>query len=369
MEINSQIQGIQPRLINDVHIGDSRNIAQLIANDIVLNVTITSPPYHDLKDYQRDGQIGHSQDYQEYLKDLRDVFQVIYNKTANDGSLWVIIDTFRKDGKFYPLPFDFAKTIEPIGWQLQEITIWEKDKTVPWVHHGQMRNIFEYIFVFSKSPDFKFYIDRVRDFENLKQWWIKYPERYNPKGKTPSAVWDFSIPTQGAWMDNGFKHSCPLPDDMIERILALTTDEGDVVLDPFAGTGAVLAMAANMRRKYIGIELNSDYVNMFKQLLEYTNEIRTKEYDFAKRNVLRQGAFESLILDLRALKFAKILHQKAANTKEQMAMKIFVSLPRNRDTIDAKIIDVDYLFLINDSIDETELSENLRWLAAKKTTF
>ena len=353
-------------MINSFHVGDSRNIDKIIQDDLVFNVTITSPPYHDLKDYDREGQIGYSQGYHEYLDDLESVFSAIFDKTADDGSLWVIIDTFRKDGEFCPLPFDFAKTIEPIGWKLQEIIIWGKDKTVPWTHHGQMRNIFEYILVFSKQNDFKFYIDRVRDFENLKQWWVKYPERYNPRGKTPTAIWEFSIPTQGAWIENGIEHCCPLPEAMIERILALTTDEEDIVLDPFAGSGAVLAKATNMRRRYIGIELNSDYVNRFNQLLENTNKEKQREYDFEKRNIFRQGAFETLILDLRALKYAKMIHQRVAKKQNQRLLKIFVSSPRIRKSDDIKIIDVDYLFLLNDSFDETELFSALNILICKK---
>jgi DNA modification methylase len=70
-----------------------------------------------------------------------------------------------------PLPFDFANELKAVGWKLQEIIIWQKDRTVPWAHKGQMRNLFEYILVFSKTDNFEFYIDEVRDPSALKKWW------------------------------------------------------------------------------------------------------------------------------------------------------------------------------------------------------
>ena len=168
--------------INKIHKYDARDISKLIDNPII-DVTITSPPYFDMKDYGYTEQIGFGQNYENYLEDLRKVFEGVYACTKNTGSLWVIIDTFRRAGSVVPLPFDFANKIAPIGWKLQEIIIWGKDKTVPWAHNGQMRNLFEYILVFSKTDNYKFFIDKVRQYDSLKKWWVKYPERYNPKVK------------------------------------------------------------------------------------------------------------------------------------------------------------------------------------------
>ena len=135
---------------------DARDIAS-ISNSPIVDVTITSPPYFDMKDYGYPEQIGFGQKYDDYLDDLRKVFKGIYELTKDTGSLWVIIDTFRKAGAVVPLPFDFVHKISDIGWKLQEVIIWEKDKTVPWVHQGQMRNMFEYILVFAKNEKYKFW--------------------------------------------------------------------------------------------------------------------------------------------------------------------------------------------------------------------
>lgn len=306
--------------LNKIINADARIIDRLIKEKIV-DVVITSPPYFDLKDYGSSNQIGFGQDYQSYLNDLKKVFTKVYSITKDDGSLWVIIDVFRKDGELLLLPFDFASKIKQAGWILQDIIIWNKDKTVPWVHDGQMRNLFEYVLVFSKQKEFRFYIDRLRDWDNIKKWWVKYPERYNPKGKAPSGVWQYGIPTQGAWGNGYIRHFCPLPEELVENIIKLSTNEGDLVLDPFAGTGTVLSKAEQMGRKFIGTELNNNYILMFDDHRE-KNVNSNVLANTSKR--FTQESFEKTILQLRALKFGKILLTKIGNYNKKYKAYVFV---------------------------------------------
>lgn len=329
---------IMSKELYTIHKIDARKINSLVATPIV-DVTITSPPYFEMKDYGYKEQIGYGQSYKAYLDDLNIVFQNVFNITKDTGTLWVIIDAFREKGEVVPLPFDFANRIKEIGWKLQEIIIWEKDKTVPWVHKGQMRNSFEYILMFSKSQKYNFYVDRVRDCESLKKWWVKYPERYNPKGKTPNAIWKFNIPSQGSWGNGYIRHFCPLPEEMIAQILKLTTNKGGVVLDPFSGSGAVLSMADNMSRKYIGTELNPEYINMFLNYLKETGEKKKKEFELSEKHQYERSKFEKLILDLRALKYARIIYQKL--NKEEI-QKIFVEISKSKSTKANSVIVVNY---------------------------
>nr|WP_279586629.1 site-specific DNA-methyltransferase [Nitratidesulfovibrio liaohensis] len=272
-----------------------------------VDVTITSPPYFDMKDYGCDGQIGFGQTYDAYLDDLKNVFEGVFRCTKRTGTLWVVIDALRKSGEVVPLPFDFDRKMREIGWKLREIIIWEKDKTVPWVHKGQVRNCFEYVLMFSKSDEYNFYVDNVRSCENIKKWWVKYPERYNPNGKAPGGVWDFPIPTQGSWGSGYVRHFCPLPDELIERILQLSSVEGDVVLDPFSGSGAVLAKAFGMNRAFVGIELNSEYIDMFHRYLAAVDGGGASK-DIEGRSCSKD--FYRAILDLRVLKYARVLYKK-----------------------------------------------------------
>ena len=68
---------------------------------------------------------------------------------------------------------------------------------------------------------------------------------YNPHGPVPTNVWDIPIPVQGSWKTPAIAHACPLPPDLIERLVFISTDPGDVVFDPFAGTGVVVAEAVD----------------------------------------------------------------------------------------------------------------------------
>ena len=340
-----------------IHFLDARNIASISSKPIV-DVTITSPPYFDMKDYGYPEQIGYGQKYEGYLSDLKKVFSGVYSLTKETGSLWVIIDTFRRNGAVIPLPFDFANTISTIGWKLQEIIIWEKDKTVPWIHLGQMRNLFEYILVFSKSEKYNFHIDRIRQCDCLKKWWVKYPERYNPKGKAPEAIWRFPIPVQGSWGQNYVRHFCPLPEDLIAQIITLTTEENDVVLDPFAGSGAVLVQASSMQRKYIGAELNKEYIDMFEDYLEKTQNNKRKRYFQSKKLFQTQDSFSKTIIELRSLKYARVLFKRIEKQLQKCILHIFVHRPVLLEN-DNSVAQVKYCFVVKDSNKISILKDNI----------
>ena len=306
---------------------DSRNILDVLDEEIQIQTTITSPPYFDMKDYGVVDQIGFGQTYTDYLSDLKSIFSGILQKTKSDGSLWIIIDTFKRQNNVVLLPFDLARELQSVGWYLQDIIIWKKDKTVPWSAKGFSQRKFEYILLFSKSPQFKYNIDTVRlcDTSQLKEWWVNYPERYNPKGKALDELWEFPIPVQGSWGDKYVRHFCPLPKELVSRIIAISTDEEDVVFDPFAGSGTVLSQSAYMNRKYIGFELNSEYIEMFKRYLSETIEDGRKEYEHSK-NRDSQANLEDTIINLRVLKYAKLLLVSLKKANIEANIKIFAEI-------------------------------------------
>lgn len=308
------------KTLNIIHNIDSRNIRSILSNNLKIQTTITSPPYYDMKDYGVINQIGFGQTYEDYLNDLQDVFREILEKTNDDGTLWIIIDTFKRNHSVVPLPFDLANKLKDIGWIFQDIIIWKKDKTVPWSSDGFVQRKVEYILFFSKETKFKYNKDvtRVYDTQMLKKWWIKYPERYNPKGKALDEIWEYPIPVQGAWGDKYIRHFCPLPKEMVATMILLSTNENDIVLDPFAGSGAVLAQAAYMKRRYLGAELNNNYIKQFDNYLKNTKKDGQKEYRLMKSST-DQSNFESVIWHLRALKYGRVLLntiEKQLNSKD-----------------------------------------------------
>jgi DNA modification methylase len=296
-----------------------------------ITCTITSPPYYDLYDYGgTENQIGFGQGYEEYLKDVSDIFQDIYSISSDKGSLWIIIDTFSKNKELVPLPFDLVRAIGERraenagqGWTLKSVFMWKKDKTRPWVRKGHFRKIFEYILYFVKTEDFNFFRDRVRikDTAEFKQWWVKYPERYNPLGIIPTNLWEYPIPVQGSWGGVSLNHYCPLPTDMIKRMILLSTNENDIVCDPFAGTGSVLITASMENRNYIGCEINQEYIDNFENITkEQKDNTKKLEEEREKETQLEKELFNKIV-DLRILKYSKALFLKIR--KEQINPEVF----------------------------------------------
>lgn len=344
---------IGKNLINRYHIRDARRISALLPDKEIINVTITSPPYWDLKDYGTESQIGFGQTYNRYLDDLEKVFRDIYDATTKKGSLWIISDTIKHKGKIVLLPFDLANRLEKIGWILQDIIIWKKDRTLPWSHEGKLRNIFEYITFYSKARKFNYHLNRVREVTALKEWWVRYPERYSPKGKAPARTWYIPIPRQGSWGDNWVRHFNPLPPELIERILMLTTNEGDVVLDPFSGSGTVLAQANVMRRRYIGLDLNKEYKEMFqKQVLPAIRNLHEARQNETKGTASLKKTFAHLIRSLRKTKYPKEIVRLYQKKYEQIELEGVFAL----QGADAGCLDVTFLFTHVNQIPEDFVS-------------
>jgi len=318
-EAAQPIDGEEYGLIN----ADSRHLADHLSyfdtdylDENLVDVTITSPPYADMKNYgySSDAQIGLEDNYGEYLSELQDIFAQVYDITKPNGSLWVVINTFKKDGKMTQLPSDIARVCQQLkgipncpncssenqvvplvpqatgrqyacrscgqistgaetSWLLQDIIVWDKTRALPY-SETRFRNVFEYVLCFSKQPDFRFDLDSVRvtDHSKFKSWWVDYPERYHPKGIVPANIWSMTTPSQGAFGDGVLDHPAPFPPALVERIVNLTTSEGNVVFDPFAGSGTVLAQAEAMNRRPIGFELSSDYCETYEAIKQHFAE-------------------------------------------------------------------------------------------------
>ncbi len=291
-------------------IGNAKDVKSIIKRTKISapQLIISSPPYFDLLNYGNRQQIGYGQkDYSDYLDVLAKVFQDCYEIADSNATFWLVIDTFKKNKEVKLLPFDIVNKLKEKynnTWRLRDIIIWDKGKNLPWNNNGNFKNQHEYILFFTKGNNFKFKIDRLREILDLKKWWKTYPERYNPDGKAPSNIWNFTTPIRG-WGDSKQNHLCPFPFPLVEKIISLTTDENDWVLDPFAGSGSVLGMAFEMKRNSIGIDINVRFKNRFeKEVVVGAKrywEVREKEIEEAK-GLLQD--FKEINSKLRKLKVA-----------------------------------------------------------------
>jgi len=263
-----------------VYYKDSKDMSEIPNNSVML--IFTSPPYFNLKDYstkprKQESQIPHSpkdwhQSYEEYLKDIEEIWKECSRVLSEKGVLIINIDVIKfktSDKNIIPIPFDFITQCNNLGLGCKDILIYKKLTGVPFQFGKKLKNRHEYLLIFSKSNDYKWNLDDVR--EPYSEDYI-YPEghkRRNSIGQAPSSVWEFHPPFQSGGKNH--YHYCPFPDEMVDRAIKLFTDEGDLVLDPFLGSGKVVARAKALRRNGIGYEINPHFKEVIENMIKKVN--------------------------------------------------------------------------------------------------
>jgi len=239
-----------------------------------IRTVVTSPPYWDMYYYGHDEEIGYGQTYEKYLDSLDKVWEQCYKKLADDGTLWVNVSNKTTKGKFYFLGSDFANRISDLGFILQNVIIWYKPNAMPILTKNKFTNKHEYLLFFSKSKDYKFYKDRVRIPQKYADIDWGGRQKMNPKGKDPGNVWRYS-PKKGN-LSKTLKHPAPFPTIIPEIAILTSSDENEIILDPFAGTGTSLWVSKYLKRNSIGYEINPK----FKTLIDDTISTPHRGYDF-----------------------------------------------------------------------------------------
>jgi DNA modification methylase len=300
-----------------LRVGDARDLSCLGLEPGSVDCIITSPPYWHLKRYAEDDEreIGHQQTKDEYLAALKTVFRNCFELAKDTGTMWLVIDTLRDPvprgglGELIPLPFELAEVAQEEGWRLQEVVIWQKNKTLPYSGVGKLRNLIEYVLFMTKTGEFKHRPYRCAERHMPgAEWLAGWPERYHPLGKRPSNVWQIDIDTQGMWDHSAGIHACPFPQELVARCVDLTTDKGDTVLDPFAGIGTVCAQAVAMGRRGYGLELNPDNVRVFEERVLSDFQATWEQQTEYRRLALDDQLQEAVTLfKLRLLKCGKEL--------------------------------------------------------------
>lgn len=253
--------------------GDSADVLKAIPNGVV-QTCITSPPYWSLRDYGIRGQIGLEPSLQDYLESLVAVFKQVHRVLKDDGTLWLNIgDTYTSGGRtwrapdkknpiramaFRPptpdglkpkdligAPWRLALALQDAGWYLRSDVIWYKPNCQPESVKDRPTRSHEYLFLLSKSERY-FYNDKA----------VRGPNQRNLR-----TVWE--IKTEGF----SGAHFATFPRELVRWCLALTSRSHDLVLDPFLGSGTAAEVAMKMGRRFVGVELNPEYVRMTEQRL------------------------------------------------------------------------------------------------------
>ncbi len=274
---------------------------------------ITSPPYWGLRDYGIDGQLGLEETPGQYVEKMVEIFREVRRALRDDGTLWLnlgdayaanrknqVKDNITRDvGNYLPMtvppglkpknligiPWRVAFALQADGWYLRCDIIWAKPNPMPESVKDRPTKAHEYIFLMSKNQRYYYDADAIREphqessiIRDQAGYGAAFRGRHtmpgenrphsddhdgfnHPDGRNKRSVW--TIPTKpfpGA-------HFAVFPPKLIEPCILAGCPEGGIVLDPFFGSGITGLVSKNCARKFIGIEINEDYIKIAKKRL------------------------------------------------------------------------------------------------------
>lgn len=262
--------------------GDALRVLQRMPDESVQSV-VTSPPYWGLRDYGYKEQIGLEETMWQYLNRLTAIFSEVRRVLRSDGTLWLNIGDgytsgnrgYRAPDKKNPartmkvrpdtpeglkpkdllgIPWRLAFKLQEDGWYLRTDIVWHKPNCQPESVKDRPTRCHEFIFLFSKSE--RYYYDRRSILED--------------NGRNKRTLW--SVHTRGF----PGAHFATFPPELIKPCILASTRPGEFVLDPFFGSGTVGVVCQGTDRKFVGIELYREYVEMAARRLFYQlDEVKT----------------------------------------------------------------------------------------------
>lgn len=312
--------------MNTIEFGDCRDIMRRWAMaGVKAQACVTSPPYFGLRDYGVDGQIGLEDTPQKYVEAMVSVFRCVRDVLADDGTLWLNIgdsycgykgdkygdakgnltartpsangsriDTATpqtsgvKNKDLIGIPWMLAFALRADGWYLRQDIIWHKPNPMPESVRDRCTKAHEYIFLLSKSERYFYDAKAVKEpsVTNDKRRPYGSPganaldkrgsqgrgeDRTDADGSTRNrrSVWTVATkPYKGA-------HFATFPPALIEPCIRAGSRPGDIVLDPFMGSGTTAMVAIQHSRKYAGCELNPKYGDLQRERIEWAMDNRT----------------------------------------------------------------------------------------------
>lgn len=235
--------------------GDSQHYLKRLADDgFAAPLVVTSPPYNIGKSYES------PMDIEAYVDWCTAWLKQVHRATSPSGSFWLNLGYLEVPGKGLCIPLPYLLWNRTDFYMLQEI-VWQYGAGVTTKSRFCPRNE-KWLFYVRDSERYVFNLDAVRDPN------VKYPNqkkngklRCNPLGKNPSDVWEYAKVTTGARRSSKERtaHPAQFPLGIIDRIVRVSSNLGDVVVDPFSGSASTGIAAVGNGRIYVGFELREDY--------------------------------------------------------------------------------------------------------------
>lgn len=273
-----------------------------------VDLVVTSPPYADQRDY---GNSTASIDPEQYVAWFLPKAKQIYRILKTDGSFVLNINDKVVDGYQHLYVFELVvKLCKEVGFHLVRDYIWYNPATPPNVYsrggYGRTKKSHEYCFWFAKGKNWTFNLDPIRkpyskdmqkylegkgkgnrnqnirpsthNFDCEKVW-------SNNGGSDPGSVIELANTSSNDMFiklckEKGIAHPARFPEKLAEFFVLSGSEEGDIVLDPFSGSGTTAAVAAKHWRQWIGIDISADYCELAKSRLQHEQAAREqKEVD------------------------------------------------------------------------------------------
>ena len=236
---------------NKIILGTSENMKEIPDNS--LHLMITSPPYNVSKEYDEDLSL------KEYLQLLTNVFTETYRVLVYGGRACVNVANLGRK-PYIPLSDHISHMMIEIGFKMRGEIIWAKGAgagvSMAWgswqsASNPVLRDTHEYILVFSKGA-----------FDRKKE------DRENTITKEQFMEWTKSVWTMNPESAKKVKHPAPFPVELPYRLTQLYTFKGDIVLDPFMGSGSTAIAALKSERKYAGYDVDPEYIRIAEERIE-----------------------------------------------------------------------------------------------------
>ncbi|GJO50191.1 methyltransferase [Mycobacterium marinum] len=319
--------------------GDALAVARELP-DGAADCIVTSPPYYGLRDYGAEGQYGLEKTPGEYVENLRVLFTELRRVLAGDGTLWLNLgdsysgswgnqghgfkqvrgdlhDKQREARAFksgtntgtirpgmpasknlFGTPWRVAFALQDDGWILRNAIIWHKPNSMPESVQDRLSGRYEHVFLFAKSRRYWFDLDAIREphaevsikraaphrtppgrsaregvpYDGISAaQTLRLDQMNHPGGRNPGDVW--TLPTQpfpGA-------HFAAFPPALPTRCILAGCKPGGTALDPFNGSGTTGLAAQRTGRRYIGIDISAEYLD-----LTLRTRLREQTLDFGE---------------------------------------------------------------------------------------
>ena len=233
----------------------------------VIDLTVTSPPYDNLRDYK-----GYSFDFENIARQL-------YRVTKPGGIVvWVIGDKI--NGGRTLTSFRQGLFFQEIGFQMHDVMIYQK-KNTPFMRSNAYTNCYEFMFVLSRGKPNTFNPLKTKTARHGQEMLVhnKQADGVNKKvlkelkkEKTRTNIWSYAVGYGGTTTDKiAFQHPAVFPEKLAEEHILSWTNPGDLVFDPMCGSGTTGKMALIHRRKFIGVDISEEYIAIAKERIEVLN--------------------------------------------------------------------------------------------------